>query len=69
MGRRDEEVAARREVLLAGRPDPETEDDEQDEPGDQAQEAIQQRGLRLRRPAEPGEPLDRAAPLRSERLR
>ena len=63
MGGADEEVAARRQVLLARGPDPEPEDDEEDEPGDQPEEAIRgatpslpvagraRRGPRPRRPA------------------
>ena len=69
VGGGDQEVAAAREVLLAGRPDPEPEDAEEDEPADQPEEPVRGRRLRLRGPAEPGEPLDGAARAGGERLR
>ena len=69
MGGPDEQVAARRQVLLARGPDPEPEDDEQDEPGDQPEEAIEERRLRFRWSTEPGEAFDGAAPGGREGLR
>ena len=79
VGRGDEQVAAARQVLLPGRPDPEPEDDEDDEPGDQPQEAVQdrrsrlgraaraRRGLRRRRPAPRPAPRGTRAPAAAPR--
>ena len=53
----DEQIAASRDVLLAGGLDAEAEQPEADEPDEQPGGAIQQRRLRLRRAAEPGQAL------------
>src|SRR5438552_1930162 len=55
VSRPDQEIAARRQVLLARGLDPEPEDAEQDEPGEKADEAIQDRCPAFRRSTEPGE--------------
>ena len=74
MGGPDQQVAARRQVLLARGPDPEPEDDEQDEPGDQPEQAIRgstpsipvadraMPGLRRPRPGRPRGPPVRPDP-------
>ena len=69
MGGSDEQVAALRQVLLAGGLDREAEDPEQQEPGEQPDEPVEERRPRLRRAAEPGEALDRAAAGIGEGLR
>ena len=66
--RRDEQVAAPREVLLAGRLDPEAEHAEQHEAGDEAEQPVEQRGARLGLRAEPVEALARAAARGRQRL-
>jgi hypothetical protein len=68
MGRRHEEVATRRQMLLPIGPDPEPEADEQDETSNQPDQAIQARSLRLRRSPEPDQAFDGAAPRRRERF-
>ena len=68
MGRPDQQVAASREVLPAGRPDPEPEDHEDHEPRHQAQQPIGPGRLRLGRPSEPREALGRAAARGGQRL-
>ncbi len=54
-------TATCRHVLLTGGRDPEAEDDEAEEPDEQADRAVEQRGLRLGLPAEPRQSLDSAA--------
>ena len=61
MGAGDQQVAAGRDVLLARRLDPESEQAEADEPDQQPGRAIQERRLGLRGTAEPREALGRAA--------
>src|SRR6185369_1988873 len=69
MGGPDEQIAARREVLLARGPDPEPEHDEQDEPGNQPEETVEDRRLRFRWPTEPRQAFDGPASSSRQGLR
>ena len=63
VGRRDQEVSpTTREVLLARRLHLEPEHAEEDEPGEETQAAVQERGLRLRLATQPLEALTSAGP-------
>ena len=71
MRRGHQEVAASGKVFLTIGRDPEPEPDEEDEAGDEADQPIEDRGGRLRRPPEPGEALRarRPEPPRAPRAR
>jgi hypothetical protein len=66
---RDEQVAARRNVLLARGPDPEAQKPEQHEPGKEANRAIAERGPRFRLAPQPGEAFADTAARVSQGLR
>jgi hypothetical protein len=68
MSRADDEIAAGREMLLAGGRNPEPEQAEDDGPGDEPDQPVEDRGPRLRRPTEPLKSFEGAATSVGERL-
>ncbi len=69
VGGPDQQIAASRQELLAGGPDPHPEEPEDDEARHQPEDPVEDRRLRLRRPAKPGQPFDGTTTRRGERLR